>query len=49
LGVSLWIGIVLGVFAVKAKNISRVGVQGVSGIEPFPLASLVSFCGLFFC
>jgi hypothetical protein len=32
LEVSLWIGIVLGIFAVKAKNIPRDGVQGVSGI-----------------
>jgi hypothetical protein len=46
LGVSLWIGILQGVFVVKAKNIPRVGVQGVSGIGPFPLARLVSFCGL---
>jgi hypothetical protein len=40
------IGILLGVFAVKAKNILRVGVQGVSRIGPFPLARLVSFYGL---
>jgi hypothetical protein len=48
LGVSLWIGIFLGVFTIKAKNVPRVGVQGVSGIGPFPLARLDSFCGLFF-
>jgi hypothetical protein len=48
LGVSLWIGIFLGILAVKAKNVPRVGVQGVSGTGPFPLARLVSFCGLFF-
>jgi hypothetical protein len=48
LGVSLWIGILLGVFSVKAKNVLRVGMQGVSGIGPFPLARLVSFRGLFF-
>jgi hypothetical protein len=47
LGVSLWIGILLGVFAVKAKNVPGVGVQGVSGVGPFPLARLVNFCGLF--
>jgi hypothetical protein len=46
LGVSLWIGILLDVFAIKAKNVPRVGVQGVSVIGPFPLARLVSFCGL---
>jgi hypothetical protein len=46
LGVSLWIGILLGIFAVKAKNISGISVRGVSGIGPFSFARLVSFCGL---
>jgi hypothetical protein len=44
LGVSLWIWILLGVFTVKAKDVLRVGVQGLSGIGPFPLARLVRFC-----
>jgi hypothetical protein len=47
LGVSLWIGILLGIFTIKAKNVPRVSVRGVSGIRPFPLARLISFCGLF--
>jgi hypothetical protein len=46
LGVSLWIGTLQGVFAVKDKNVPRIGVRGVSGIGPFPLARLISFCGL---
>jgi hypothetical protein len=46
LGVSLWIGILLGIFAVKAKNVSRIGVRGVPGIGPFSFARLISFCGL---
>jgi hypothetical protein len=33
----------LGILAVKAENVSRVGVRGVSGIEPFPFAVLISF------
>jgi hypothetical protein len=48
LGVSLWIGIILGVFAVEAKNVPRIGVQGVSRIGPFALAGLVSFLQTFF-
>jgi hypothetical protein len=47
LWVSLWIGNFLGVFAVQAEHASRIGVRGISGIGPFPLAGLVSFCGLF--
>jgi hypothetical protein len=46
LGVSLWIGIFLGIFAVKAKNVLRIGVRGVSGVGPFSFARLISFCGL---
>jgi hypothetical protein len=47
LGVSLWIGILLGIFAVKAEHVLGIGVRDVSGIGPFSFARLVSFCGLF--
>jgi hypothetical protein len=46
LGVNLWIGILLGIFAVKAEHVSGTGVRGVFGIGPFAFARLVSFCEL---
>jgi hypothetical protein len=48
LGVSLWIGILLGVFAVKAKNVPRVGVRGVSGIDHSLLLDWLDLAD-FFC